>query len=176
MINPATLTQLKAFARQDGLLLGLVWTASFVLTMLSPQSVWGNMLAMSTPFFMGWRLCKFRDGALDGVISFRRGFAYCVYSAIFASLVFALAQVVYFRFFDNGTFMGILNDGIRVVEEVYRQQNMDTAELRHAVDTMNEVSPVQWVFALMMQNIVLGTLLALPVAAICAKRAPEKAE
>ena len=49
MISPDTLIQLKAFARQDGLLLALFWTASFAMTMMAPQSIWGNVLAMATP-------------------------------------------------------------------------------------------------------------------------------
>jgi len=171
MINPATLIQLKAFARQDGLLLGLFWTASFALTMMSPQSVLGNMLALSTPFFMGWRLCKFRDNALDGVISFRRGLAYCVYSVLYASIVFAFVQYVYFRFLDNGNFMSIMNNGVTAIEEIYKQQNIDTTELKKAVESMSQVTPIEWTFVLMMQNIFLGALLSLPVAAICTKRA-----
>ena len=167
MITPATLLQLKAFARQDGLLLALFWTASFALTMLAPQSIWGNVLAMSTPFFMGWRLCAFRDTALDGEISFRRGVAHGVYSVFYASLVFALVQYVYFRFLDHGTFMGIMNDGVKVIEEVYRQQGLDASELTKSIETMREVTPVQWAFMLMLQNIFVGSLLALPVAAVC---------
>ena len=170
MINAATLIQLKAFARQDGLLLGLFWTASFALTMMSPQSPWGNILAMATPFFMGWRLCAFRDSALNGVISLRRGLAYGVYTVIYASIIFALVQYVYLRFIDNGTFMGILDDGVKVVKMVYEQQGMSTAELTQAVESMHSVSPLQWVFMLMMQIIFLGSLLALPVAALCRRK------
>ncbi|MCR5131034.1 MAG: DUF4199 domain-containing protein [Prevotella sp.] len=171
MINPSTLIQLKAFARQDGLFLGLYWTVSFALTMMIPESALGSLMALSTPFFMGWRLCAFRDKALDGVISFRRGFAYCVYSVLYASLVFALAQYIYFRFLDNGNFMSIMNNGVNAIEEVYKQQNIDTSELHKAVESMGKVTPMEWTFAIMMQNIFLGALLGLPVAAVCTKKA-----
>ena len=170
MITPATLSQLKAFARQDGLLLALFWTASFAMTMLAPQSIWGNVLALATPFFMGWRLCTFRDVALDGEISFRRGVAHGIYSVFYASLVFALVQYVYFRFLDHGTFMGIMNDGVKVIEEVYRQQGLDASELTRSIEAMREVTPVQWAFMLMLQNIFVGSLLALPVAAVCKRK------
>ena len=54
------LKQLKAFARQDGAILFAVWTASFFATLLLPQSPWGNLLALSTPFVVAWRLRRFR--------------------------------------------------------------------------------------------------------------------
>lgn len=167
MISPDTLIQLKAFARQDGLLLALFWTASFAMTMMAPQSIWGNVLAMATPFFMGWRTTLFRDGALDGVISFRRAAAHGIYSVFYASLVFALVQYVYFRFLDNGTFMGIMSDGVKVIEDLYNQQGLNTSEITQSLETMRSISPVQWTFMLMLQNITIGSLLALPVAAFC---------
>ena len=167
MISPDTLIQLKAFARQDGLLLALFWTASFAMTMMAPQSIWGNVLAMATPFFMGWRTTLFRDGALDGVISFRRAAAHGIYSVFYASLVFALVQYVYFRFLDNGTFMGIMSDGVKVIENLYKQQGLNTSEITQSLETMRSISPVQWAFMLMLQNITIGSLLALPVAAFC---------
>lgn len=167
MINPTTLIQLKAYARQDGLFLGLFWTASFALTMLDPKAIWGNLLAMMTPFFMGWRLSAFRDEALDGVISFRRGFAHGIYSVVYASLVFALVQYVYFRFLDNGVFMGIINDGIMLIENIYKEQGISMTEITQTVEAMQSVTPVQWTFMLMMQNIFIGFFLAVPVAAFC---------
>ena len=170
MISPDTLIQLKAFARQDGMLLALFWTASFAMTMMAPQSIWGNVLAMATPFFMGWRTTLFRDGALDGVISFRRAAAHGIYSVFYASLVFALVQYVYFRFLDNGTFLGIMSDGVKVIEDLYKQQGLNTSEITQSLETMRSISPVQWAFMLMLQNITIGSLLALPVAAISAMR------
>ena len=72
MINIAALVQLKAFARQDGVFVALLWTASFLAVVLAPTSSWGSLLAMGTPFLVGYLLMRFRNGVLDGVISFRR--------------------------------------------------------------------------------------------------------
>ena len=38
-----SLKQLKAFARQDGAILALVWIVSFLFTMLLPQSAMGSL-------------------------------------------------------------------------------------------------------------------------------------
>ena len=85
MIRIETLVQLKAFARQDALLLALVWTASFACMTIVQAGIIGNLLALATPFVVGWRLTKFRDHALYGYISFRRAFAYCAYVFFYAS-------------------------------------------------------------------------------------------
>ena len=61
MILAQTLIQLKAFARQDGAILGIVWIVSFASIVLSPQTSWGNIIALTTPFIVGWRLYRFRD-------------------------------------------------------------------------------------------------------------------
>lgn len=72
MINVAHLVQLKAFARQDALLLALLWAASFACIMMLNAGLIGNILALATPFLVGKRLAAFRTQALYGVISFRR--------------------------------------------------------------------------------------------------------
>ena len=92
MISSQDFIQLKAFARQDGALTGLLWTLAFVLAMKVPEGPWGNLLALSSPFFVGWRLINFRNSALNRVISFRRAFAYTVYTFFYASLIFAITQ------------------------------------------------------------------------------------
>lgn len=56
MIDVVKITQTKAFARQDGAILGAVWIASFASTMWSVTpgyallSLLANILAISTPF------------------------------------------------------------------------------------------------------------------------------
>lgn len=67
MINVAHLVQLKAFARQDALLLALLWAASFACIMMLNAGLIGNILALATPFLVGKRLAAFRTQALYGV-------------------------------------------------------------------------------------------------------------
>ena len=123
MIKVSALVQLKAFARQDGLILAVAWLASFALIMFSPQTPYGNLLAIATPFIVGWRLTKFRDNALDGVVSFRRAFAYSCYTFFYASLVFAMGQYIYFRFIDNGQMSNILTATMKELAYIPRAGN-----------------------------------------------------
>ena len=161
------MVQLRAFARQDGAILALVWIASFLLTVYAPQNGLGSLLALLTPFVLGWRLCAFRNYALDGVISFRRAYVYGVYTFFDASLIFAIAQFVFFRFFDHGTFGMMLNETLQAITPMYRQAGVSAAELKQAADMLLAVSPAQWTFTFMMQNFFIGLVLPLPVAALC---------
>ena len=108
MIKIEDLVQLKAFARQDGAILCLLWFVSFLAIMYMPESGLGNILALLTPILVGWRLCAFRNYALGGYISFRRSYGYCVYTFVYSSMIFALGQYLYFKFLDHGTFYAML--------------------------------------------------------------------
>ena len=92
------LIQLRAFARIDGIYMALLWTLSFGSIILFPESMWGTMLAIATPFLACARLRVFRDYALDGAISLRRAYAYLWYVFFYASLIFAAIQLLSFLF------------------------------------------------------------------------------
>lgn len=166
MINVAHLVQLKAFARQDALLLALLWAASFACIMMLNAGLIGNILALATPFLVGKRLAAFRTQALDGVISFRRAYAYSLYVFIYASLVFALVQYAYFQFLDNGAFAELITTTMKQVAPVYEQNGVSKEEIKSSMDLITMITPVQWAFMFMMQNLAIGAIISLPIALI----------
>jgi hypothetical protein len=166
MYNIAALVQLKAFARQDAIALAVLWSASFLAFMMNPSSSWGNLLAICTPFLVGWLLMRFRDTALDGFISFRRALAYCWYVFFYASLIFALVQYIYFQFFDHGKFMAFISDSLKLVEPFYKAQGVPMNEVRTAFKELSQMSAIQESFTFMMQNLFIGLVLGLPIALI----------
>ncbi len=174
MINVTALIQLKAFARQDGFLLFLLWIASFAVIVNNPASSWGSLLAMATPFYVGYLLARFRNFALDGVISFRRALAYSLYTFFYASLLFAVAQFVYFRYLDNGTFMTMLLTSVKALEPVYRAQGISMSELQQSLSMIGQLTPVETAFIFMMQNILIGAILSFPIAWIGKRTALRK--
>jgi hypothetical protein len=177
MINIVALVQVKAFARQEGLFLALLWVASFLLMVRIPSSSWGSLLALSTPFFVGWRLISFRDKALQGAISFRRGLAFSCYTFFYASLIFAVTQYLYFRYFDHGAMLSMLNSNVATMQEAYKASGMtDTQTLQYMKDGMDVIGmmpPIQIVFVFMMQNLLIGILLSLPIAWFCKRKHPQ---
>lgn len=166
MIDVASLIQLKAFARQDGFLLTLLWIASFLGTMMSPASSIGSMLALVTPFFVGWMLVRFRNEALDGRISFRRALAFSIYTFFYASLLFAIAQWAWFRFFDHGTFISLITANFNIIDQAYKANGMSTEQLKQGLNMLGSLSPIELAFIFMMQNIVMGVVLSIPIAAL----------
>ena len=130
MIKIEDFIQVKAFARQDGAFLALLWTLSFAAMMFMPESTIGNLLALATPFFVGWRLCSFRNYALDGAISLRRGYCFSVYTFVYASIIFAVVQFLYFKFLDHGTFFTTLQASATALENAYSQAGVSTDDLK----------------------------------------------
>lgn len=170
MIKIENFIQLKAFARQDALILSLLWIASFACVVTVPAGALGNLFALATPFIVGWRLSKFRDQALNGVISFRRAFAYGIYTFFYASLVFALVQFAYFRFLDHGAFAQTLTDSIKLLMPMYEQNGLSKADVTQTITQMTMLTPIEWSFIFMMQNIFAGLIISLPIAAVCTRR------
>ena len=164
MIRIENFIQLKAFARQDALI------PSFACVVMVPAGALGNLFALATPFIVGWRLSKFRDQALNGVISFRRAFAYGIYTFFYASLVFALVQFAYFRFLDHGAFAQTLTDSIKLLMPMYEQNGLSKADITQTITQMTMLTPIEWSFIFMMQNIFAGLIISLPIAAVCTRR------
>lgn len=171
MTRLESIIQLKAFSRQDGALLSLLWIASFASIMYMPATPIGNLLALATPFFVGWRLAKFRNYALGGVISIRRGFAYSAYTFFYASAIFAVAQYLYFRFLDGGAFIGMLTETMDAIAPVYKDVGMERGQWKQNVELLAAFKPIQWAFMFMMQNLIVGFILSLPIAVACSRRA-----
>ncbi len=178
MITVVSLIQLKAFARQDGFLLSLVWIVSFVLTVYLPDRPWGNAVAFTTPFVVGWLLVRFRNEALDGQISFRRGLAYSVYTFGYASMVFCLAQYLFFRFIDPQAFPSMLEALVGSLSATLAQAGPEGEELLKSMRTATEVfgllSPIEIAFSFMMNNLLMGGIMSLPIAALCKRNMPQQ--
>lgn len=171
MIRIEDFVQLKAFARVDALLLALLWTASFACVMMGRAGLLGNLLALATPFFMCWCTGRYRDRVLGGRISMRRAYAYSLYCFLYAALAFALVQFAYFRFIDSGAFAKTLTDTMQAVAPLYEQNGMSRSELTQTMHMVAALTPIQWAFMFMMQNMAIGAVASLPVAAVCRRGA-----
>lgn len=167
--------QLKAFTRQDGALLGLWWAATFCTfagqfsePMLSALSL---LLIVMWPFFLGWRLKKFRDDAREGKLSFLRGWGYCVFSVFYASLVLAVVLYVFFAYIDNGELLNqyanlLMSDEGKAAAEAYGMHK----EMMDSIDMMRALSPIEIVYNFMTSVIMTGSLVGAAIAAVLRKK------
>ena len=101
-MTPEEYKQLKAFARQDGALLSLLWIGAMACYIQGLSSPILGMIAMLliilSPFYAANRLRHFRDEARAGIISFMRAYGYTVLTYFYAGLLLAVAVFIYFHF------------------------------------------------------------------------------
>lgn len=169
MIDVQKIIQTKAFARQDGAILGIVWIAGFVCTMLAINpshtflGLFANILTISTPFVVARRLKSFRDYALDGHISFRRGLFYCIQTFFNATLLLTITQYLWFRFMDTGAFMLQLQTNYQTIIKAYTL----TAEQSKALfDAIVMMKPIAWASMFMITDLIVGAILSPIIAAL----------
>ncbi len=172
MINVVSLIQLRAFARQDGALLSVLWIVGFASMMFTPVPFINDLAILATPFFVGWRLSKFRNYALNDVISYRRAFVYCLYTFFYGSLLFAVAQGLYFQFLDHGRFIELIEQAASLNSALYQSMGMDVNELKEAINLLKVSNGIEKAFSFMMVDIAIGILLSLFIAVFGAKKVP----
>ena len=165
--------QLRAFCRVDGLKLFALWLASFLCYMQGLHSPGLSLLAMvlvlATPFLSYRLLRKFRDEALDGSISFLRGWLYVMFQFFYASLLFAVAQFIYFAYIDKGAFINEMSEMLAAPETIEAMRRMGMgASVNETLEMMRQLRPIDLVFSVLLSNLFTGCLLGLPIAAFAA--------
>ena len=178
-MTPSEYIQLKAFARQDGALLFLLWIASFacyIIGISSPlYATVALVLMVTTPFYVGRRLRRFRDEDLGGRISFRRGWAYSILVFFYAGILLAVAQYVYFAYMDQGYLLQSLTSAMSSPEskKMIEHYGMGQA-LNESLDMMRQMRPIDYALNVLTMNISLGIVLGMPIAALMQRRLPPK--
>ncbi len=164
--------QLRAYARYDGIYLGVIWVASFAcligMSAFPQLSMLSMAIALTTPFFVGMQLKKYRDEGLDGRLTFSRGLLYCFRVFLNAALLFAVAQWAYMQFIDNGRLAGMLQS-IFIQDDaqvILKQAGIKAEEL---VAAFADVSPLQFALTYLVENVAIGVFLSLPIAAVMKK-------
>ena len=174
-MTPPEYIQLKAFARIDGALLSLLWLLSFgcyVAGLSSPlYGMVSLVLILATPFFVAFRLRKFRDEDLEGIISFLRAWAYVILMLFYAGIVFAVGQYLYFAYMDGGYLMQTIGQAMAAPETAAMIEQMNMGEaVNEGMHAMQAMRPIDIALNALTMNISMGIALGLPVAAIMQKR------
>ena len=174
-MTPEEFYQLKAFARQDGALLSVLWIGSFTCYILGiSMPLLGTValfLILASPFYAASRLRHFRDGAREGVISFTRGYAYTTLTFFYAALLLAAAMYIYFAFIDNGYLLSAFHHFMNTKEskqviELYGMTDQIQANLK----VLAEMRPIDFAVNMLSVNITIGLILGLPIAAVMQRK------
>lgn len=164
--------QLRAWSWYDGIYLSILWTASFaclVLTGKMPMlSTLFMLIALATPFFVLYRLGRFRNDALGGKLPFRKALFYCVRVFMNAAMLFAIVQWLYLKFIDGGT---LVNTAISLLNRPEYKQMVEQMGLnaKMAADELAAITPLQFAATYFVENIIIGMLLSVPIALIMKK-------
>ncbi len=170
-MTPEEYVQLKAFARQDGALLSLLWIGALICYIQGLTNPLMGMAAMViivvSPFYAANRLRHFRDYAREGIISFRRGYAYTVLTFFYASLLLAAALYIYFAFLDNGYLLGKFTEMLNSEEnrQVLKMYGM-TDQINEGLKNLASMRPIDYALNMLTINIMTGFFLGLPIAAL----------
>ena len=169
--------QLKAYARIDGLLVALIWTASFLCCMRMALNPMMFMLALGigafSLAFAAMRLKRFRDNILDGFISYRRSLAYSIMTYLYASLLFAGIQYLYFQFIDGGDFINMqlnaLNDpqAKQMMQSVY---GLTPQDIEFAIQNLRALTPIRMALQFFTTNVLMGIIVSVPIALIMQRK------
>lgn len=170
------LRQLQAYAHIDGAKMALLWIAGFVCFILEISHpilglVW--LLSICLIPIYAYRLLKtFRSNQPYGTISFGRAWLYVTYTFFYSTLLFALAQYIYFAFIDNGflisQYVQIMSDpAYKTLFEAYGYTQSD---LDMFISQLHEMTPIGIALNFASMNFLTGMILGLPLAAIVKKK------
>lgn len=180
-MTPEEYKQLKAFARQDGALLSLLWIVAMACYIQGLNSPFLGMVALllivASPFYAANRLRKFRDEAREGIISFMRAYGYTVLTYFYGGLLVAIAVFTYFQFMDNGYLIGKLMDILNTEEGRQMIKLYGLAdEISQSMEELAKMRPIDYALNMLTVIISTGFILGLPTAALLQRQVTVKSE
>ena len=151
-----------------GFVIGALWVASFgcyiaglTIPLLSHLCI---ILGVSSPFVAAMLIRKYKQSV--GNINFWRTWWMALLIFMYATLLTAAGQYVYFRFIDNGRMLNAYTTLFESVEyQELLQQAMPNGEgkeiLSQALELMGSMTPIELTFELMFSNLILGFILSI---------------
>ena len=170
--------QFTAFARIDGAIVGVMWIVSFICMVGEVENPLLGLAGMAFGVYSlvvaGLRLRKFRNNVLGGGITFGKAMLYSIMTFFYATLLFAMAQYVYFQFIDHGylvnQYVALLSkpESARLATELY---GMDAKQMIAILEnTMGAMRPIDIAFQFLTLNVILSIFASLPIAALVRRR------
>lgn len=176
MITREDLEQLKAYARIDGLITFGLWILSFACFVgefnYPALGLVSMLTALTSVFIVAIRVRRYRDMVVEGAISLRRSYFYCLLVFAYSSLLFAAAQYVYFQFIDNGYIVSVYSEmtGTPEFKALMSAYGVSHDEINTAIDGLSNLRPIDLAFQFFTTNIVIGTIISFPIALTTRKR------
>lgn len=168
--------QLQAFARVDGVWVAVLWTVSFACFVWQFQmplfSFVSLLIGAGSLIFASLRTRRFRDSVRSGHITFGQAFFYGMLIYLYASLLFAFAQFIYFRFMDGGYMMSRYTAIMQTDEfaQMMRFNGLKENDMQIAMDNLAALRPIEIAMQFFTLDIIMGLCISLPIALIIKKK------
>ena len=170
-MNVENYKQLRAFSAQYGAVVGLMWIISFAFYIIGlTRPLVGNvalLIGLLSVVVAGFLIRKFRNEVSPLRFSQSWWMATLIY--LYASLLMAVGQFIYFRYIDNGLLLETYSNLMQQPEAMALMQSMMPGEdveaaMRQTLEVLGNITPIQLTFEFLIYNLLLGFLLAIPTA------------
>ncbi len=152
----------RSYCMNYGLLVGLCWSASFICTILGPEHPFvgnlGLLIGLVSIYYAG-RLIRGYNLESGNRSWFRTLWMSCL-TYLFATMLVAVVQLVYFRYFDGGRLMMQMEQVMQMPQYKQLFSGVDEKAMQEALATLN--SPTQLTVRFFSMNILLGLVLSIP--------------
>lgn len=179
-MNATIYQDLRAYAGQCGAVIGGLWISSFACFIggltYPGLSLICMLLGISSIFATGSLVRRFRRTTAD--IRFGMAWWMSILMFIYASLLMAVAQYIYFRYMDNGFladyYASIMQQPEFATLMQYAQGGQDYQDvMEQVINMLRTISPIELTFQFMIYNFFLGIFLSIPAALIgCIGKVP----
>jgi hypothetical protein len=136
-------------------ILGVYLLIKFYITIYAQVVFLGMVLTLFVPYLVFMFQKKYRDGLLQGKITYSDAFTYGIYLFFFASLILGLGQFVFYNFINPEYLINTYNAAI----DMMRQIGMPEAIIDEAI-VQGPFEPISFVLQAILLNSVLGLLIS----------------
>lgn len=172
-MNATLYSELRTYAAQKGAVVGGMWIASFACFIgglsLPGLSFISMLTGVGSIFVTGLLVRRFRRQTGD--IGFGMACWMSMLMFMYASLLMAAAQFIYFRYLDNGFMADTYASLMQQPEVIKALQDMGYGEnykelFEQTIATWQTITPIELTFEFLVSNFFLGVFLSLPAALI----------
>lgn len=170
-MNATSYRQLRAYAAQYGAIIGMMWIVSFAFYIIGlTRPLLGNialLVGIMSVVAAGFLIRKFRNEVSP--LRFAQSWWMGILTYMYAALLMAVAQFIYFRYIDQGLLVDTYTAVMQQPEAIAMMQSMmpgeDVAQTTAEVtELLQSITPIQFTFEFLIYNLILGFILAIPTA------------
>lgn len=172
---------LQKYAMQFGTYMGIFWIFKFILFPLGITIPFLQLLflilTIAVPFLGYYYVRMFRNKICGGSISFMQAWIFTIFMYMFAALLVAVAHYIYFRFIDHGFLYSSVQNALQEVGALKINGTEDVLkQYEEALNIINSFTPIELTMQLISQNVMFGSIIAIPTALFVMKKKKEPAD